>query len=65
MALRSILFIIIGAIYLINPHLISRWLWSKSKTPPSEVVLKRYILIMRIVGGVLIAVGILLAVIKK
>ena len=65
MALRSILFIIIGAIYLINPHLISKWLWSKSKTLPSEAALKKYILIMRIVGGILIAVGILLAVIKK
>jgi hypothetical protein len=65
MALRSILFIVIGAVYLINPHLISRWLWSKSKTAPSEATLKRYILMMRIVGGVLIAVGILLAFVKK
>jgi hypothetical protein len=65
MALRSILFIIIGAVYLLNPHLISRWLWSKSKTAPTEASLKKYILMMRIVGGILIASGILLAVVKK
>lgn len=65
MALRSILFIIIGAVYLINPQLISKWLWSKTKTPPSEVALKSYTLMMRIVGAILVAVGILFAVVKK
>jgi hypothetical protein len=63
MALRSILFIIIGAIYLIYPNIFSRWAWKKNAVP-SESVTKRYTLMMRLLGGVLIVIGIVLALVK-
>ena len=63
MALRSILFIIIGAVYLIYPTIFSRWAWKKTSVP-NESVTKKYTLIMRLLGGVLIVIGIVLAFVK-
>ena len=63
MALRSILFIVIGAIYLVYPNIFSKWAWSKTSTP-DEASVKRYKIIMRILGGVLIIIGIVLTLVK-
>ena len=60
MALRSILFIIIGAIYLFYPTIFNRLIWPKA-VDQNQLFAKRYTLIMRILGGILIAVGIILA----
>jgi hypothetical protein len=63
MALRSILFIIIGAVYLVYPNIFGKWIWSKTSTL-NEASVKRYKIIMRVLGGVLIVIGIVLFLVK-
>jgi uncharacterized membrane protein YdcZ (DUF606 family) len=60
MILWGVMLIIIGAIYIFKPNLFRRWFWKRTDIFQQIFSPKNYLIFMRILGAILIVIGIIL-----
>jgi uncharacterized protein YjeT (DUF2065 family) len=65
MPTTSIILIIGGIVYLVKPDIFRRGIWKKTAITQQIFSEKNYLIYMRILGGIIIAIGIIIWMIKK
>jgi len=62
MQLAGIAFIAIGILYIVKPDLFRRWIWTRTSIAQRALSPQGYLNYMRILGGVIILVGIFIVI---
>jgi uncharacterized protein YjeT (DUF2065 family) len=61
----GIAFIILGAVYIIRPNIFNMGVWRRTSIALNRLSPKQYNLYMRILGAIILAIGVYIVIIKS